>query len=199
VNRVMGSCVSVPTDTSAPGAAGATSIEVWPYTQDTRVPWRTRIAWLVDPINLLFLDTDTAALMEALGQVGWRRPRIGAAHRAWIDGRPMRMSDDAALGPNHERFHVRFWDAPAGLVVGAAHREVEGRRVEHVVTSWDAARAKVIADLCSLGWERGRPTPLIAAPNLRGLPGDGRAWRVGLSDRAPTGKTTGRPTAIERV
>ncbi len=194
MRRVAGSCARVSAGPEAP------TVEVWPYSQDTRVPWRTRVALLVDPINLLFVDTDTPALMDALAALGWRRPEIGATHCAWVDGARVPMADHTALGPNHDRFHVRFWAAAGGLVVGAAHREVAGRLVEHVVTSWDAARAKVIADLCSVGWTRGGATEAVASVNVRGLPGDGRVWRVAAPEPSspPGGRAEGRPTAAAR-
>jgi hypothetical protein len=114
--------------------------------------------------------------MAALGAQGWRRPDDGAVHVLWIGHRRRRMSDHTALGTRAARVHVRLWAVPAGTVAAAHDETLAGER--HVVRSWDGARAAVAEALAAAGWRALEPSPEITKPDLRGLPSDGRAWRL---------------------
>ncbi len=158
-----------------PGPQGATRL--WPYSQSWRTVLRRRDESLVDPVNLILLRAAPEAVVAALAARGWERPGDGALHRVWLDGRPRRMSDHTSLGSREARMHLRLWRVD-GATVGAAHQEVLGARGRHLVTSWDAARASVAAALEDAGFARLAPTGVVTRPALRGVPHDGRAWRL---------------------
>jgi hypothetical protein len=157
------------------GPEGATLL--WPYSQSWRTLLRRRDEALVDPVNLFVLGADPEAVMAALAARGWARPADGALHRLWLDGRPRRMSDHAALGDRAARVHLRLWGVARGTL-GAAHQEVLDERNRHVVTSWDAARAAAADALGGAGFAPLAPTGVVTRPDVRGVPGDGRAWRL---------------------
>ena len=160
-----------------PGPGPAETTRLWPYTQSWRTLLRRNDEALVDPVNLVLLGAGPEGVMGALAGEGWARPRDGAVHRIWLNGRPRRMSDHLALGTRAARVHVRLW-AAAGRTLAAAHQEVLDGRDRHVVTSWDAARAAVAEALSRAGFARLAPTGVITRPGLRGAPSDGRAWRL---------------------
>jgi len=160
---------------AGPGPAETTRL--WPYTQSWRTLFRRRDEALVDPVNLVLLGAPPEGVVAALADRGWERPRDGAVHRIWLNGRARRMSDHVALGTRAARVHLRIW-AVAGRTLGAAHQEVLDERERHVVTSWDAARAAVAEALARAGFARLAPTGVITRPGLRGVAHDGRAWRL---------------------
>jgi hypothetical protein len=73
--------------------------------------------------------------------------------------------------------HLRLWEIARGTL-GACHHEVLGPRDDHLVTSWDAARARAAGDLEEAGFARIAPTTVATLPGLRGVASDGRAWRL---------------------
>lgn len=150
---------------------------LWPYTQHRWRWWRSGRPELVDPINGLVVGVAPAEIHGALTARGWVRPSDGAVHRTWVDGRFVRMSDHIALGDRQERVHVRlFAYGPHTLV--AAHHEVADERGHHVVTSWDRARAALVAALIAAGYRDDGAIDDATAANVRGVPGDGRIWRA---------------------
>lgn len=157
------------------GPEGATRL--WPYTQSWRRPWRTREPRRADPVNAYVIGRDPASVLADLAGVGWGRPGDGTTHRTWIDGRPVRMADHTALGTRAERVHVRAWGAGGGCLL-AAHDERGDARGHHVVVSWDSAREALCGALESAGYRVIAPTGVIVAAGLRGVPGDGRIWRI---------------------
>lgn len=164
----------------SPGPPGG--LAIWPYTQDRRAPFRLGLEMLLDPVNVIVAGAPPRQVIAALTAMGWRRPRVAGVHRTWIHGRLVLMDHDLILGTEEERFHVRVWRA-GRCTLAAAHYEVPGRRVRHVVTSWDGARAKVACDLADSGFDLLGATEAIVPRDLRGLPCDGRAFRL----RAPAG------------
>lgn len=159
--------------------AGATRghTRLWPFTQSWRFPWRSRNPNWMDPVNLLVLRTPPETVCEALAGEGWARPDDGATHRTWVDGTFRRMHDHVALGERAERVHVRLFSLAGGTLM-AAHHEVANDRGAHRVTSWDRARAETAAALESAGFTRLAPTGPVTPPDLRGVPSDGRVWRL---------------------
>ncbi len=155
--------------------AGGTRI--WPFTQAWWRPRRSSDPRLIDPVNLLILGAAPLEVWEALREQGWARPGDGAVHRTWIDGRARRMIDHIALGDRAERDHVRLFRL-GGHTLAAAHHEVAGADGHHRVTSWNRARDEVIRALTRAAYVPLTPSAVIAAVDLRGAPGDGRAWRV---------------------
>jgi hypothetical protein len=156
----------------APGHA-----RIWPFTQSWRFPWRSRNPNWLDPINVLVLRASPEAVRDALARDGWRRPDDGATHRTWVNGTFRRMHDHVALGERAERVHVRLFTLAGGTLI-AAHHEISNDRGAHRVTSWDRARAETAAALESAGFMRLSPTGPITPQDLRGVPSDGRAWRL---------------------
>lgn len=150
---------------------------LWPYTQDRRSPLRLSLQRLLDPVNLVVAGATPDDVALALGLAGWRRPRVARPHCTWINGHLIEMDRDAILGDEGTRFHLRLWRI-GRCTLGAAHHEIPGRRVRHVVTGWDDARARVAEDLARAGYAPLGPSPRIAPPDHRGLESDGRAWRL---------------------
>lgn len=158
-------------------------LAIWPFTQDRRAPFRLGLEMLLDPVNLIVAGTSPRQVIAALTAAGWRRPDVAGVHRTWIHGRLVLMDHDLILGTEEERFHVRIWRAGA-CTLAAAHYEVPGRRVRHVVTSWDGARARVASDLVDRGFDLLGATDVIVPRDLRGLPCDGRAFRLRAGGQA---------------
>lgn len=150
---------------------------LWPFTQSWRFPWRSRNPNWMDPINLVVLRASPDAVLGSLVGEGWCRPDDGATHRTWVNGTFRRMHDHVALGERAERVHVRLFRLAGGTLI-AAHHEVTSERGAHRVTSWDRARADTAAALESAGYVLLSPTGPITPPDLRGVPSDGRAWRL---------------------
>jgi hypothetical protein len=150
----------------------------WPYTEHWKHLRRCTDEALVDPMNVHVDGAGPDAVMRALAPRGWGPPDGGGGvHRAWLGAWPRFMSGQIALGTHEERFHLRVWGFAEGTL-GAAHHEVLGANDQHIVTSWDAARARVVGDLAAFGWARAEPGEVLAKPRVRGLDGDGRVWRV---------------------
>ncbi len=149
---------------------------LWPYTWGR---WRLRpnAAALLDPVNLLVVDTHPIQVHAVLISAGWTRPDDGAVHVTRFERRRVRMHDHAACGSRQERIHVRLF-AVAGHTVAAAHHEVADARGHHVVTSWDRAREEVVAALTGQGYAQLAPSAALVAPDVREVPGDGRIWRL---------------------
>jgi hypothetical protein len=160
-----------------PGAGPRGAHRLWPYTQGWRWLRRRREEHLVDPVNLYIVGGDVPAVLAALAGAGWTPEPDGGRQRTWLDGRLRMMRSHAALGPPELRHHVRLWPF-AGGVVAAAHHERLDDQGHHQVLSWDAARARVADDLCARGYERLAPSPVVTRPDVRGLPSDGRVWRL---------------------
>ena len=155
---------------------------LWPFTQSWRFLWRSRNPSWLDPINLLVLRATPDTVRDALIAGGWHRPDDGATHRTWVNGTFRRMRDHAALGERAERIHVRLFALGDSTLI-AAHHEVTNGRGTHRVTSWDRARGGTTATLEAAGFVRIAPTGPITPTDLRGVPSDGRAWRLlGPSD-----------------
>ncbi len=160
----------------APGVAQG-DVLLWPFTQSRLFRWRSRNpAWL-DPVNLLVLGAAPGTVSQLLAGQGWRRPDDGATHRTWIDGVFVRMSDHTALGDRSERVHARLFALADATIIGAHHEVADGRGHHHV-TSWDRARQDTADALEAAGARRIDPTGPITPINLRGVPGDGRVWRL---------------------
>ena len=159
-----------------PGAVPGSS-RVWPFTQSWRFLWRSRNPSWLDPINLLVLRATPESVRDALMGVGWSRPDDGATHRTWVNGTFRRMRDHIALGERAERIHVRLFALGDGTLI-AAHHEVANGRGAHRVTSWDRARGETADALEATGFARIAPTGPITPADLRGVPSDGRAWRL---------------------
>ena len=156
----------------APGA-----VRLWPFTQSRRFLWRSRNPRWLDPINLLVLRTSPAAVVQMLSGQGWQRPDDGATHRTWIDGTFVTMSDHIALGDRAQRVHIRLFAFDDATLV-AAHHEVADDGGHHHVTSWERARATAAAALEAAGASRIGPTGSLTPVDLRGVPNDGRVWRL---------------------
>ncbi len=152
-------------------------VRLWPFTQHRRLPRRSRDPARLDPINLLVLGAAPAVVIARLAERGWHRPDDGATHRTWIDGRFVTMSDHIALGDRAERVHLRVF-AFAGATLIGAHHEHADPRGRHRVTSWDRARQAVADALESAGMARSAPTGIVTPPDFRGVPSDGRVWRL---------------------
>jgi hypothetical protein len=171
-------CHLTPDGDWVPGSGPRGATRIWPYTQHWRWPVRTRDPLRADPVNLFVIGTDHVRMMRDLAPRGWSRPGDGGVHRLWIDRRLRVMSDHVALGGRERRLHARLWSIPAGCLVAAHEEYLDERRDAHVVTSWDAARERIVADLCAAGYARLAPSAIVARPALRGVPGDGRIWRL---------------------
>lgn len=150
---------------------------VWPFTQSRRFLWRSRNPRWLDPINLLVLRTAPAQVIAMLDEQAWSRPGDGATHRTRIDGAFVRMFDHSALGDRAERVHVRIF-AFADSTLVAAHHEVADARGHHNVTSWDRARQVTADALEAAGASRLAPSGVVTPIDLRGVPSDGRIWRL---------------------
>lgn len=159
-----------------PGEATG-AIGLWPFTQSRRFLWRSQNPTWLDPINLIVLRTSPSIVVGMLARQGWQRPDDGATHRTWMDSTFVTMSDHTALGDRVERVHVRLF-ALADATAIAAHHEIAGDRGHHRVTSWDRARHTTADALESAGLARLAPTGVITPRDLRGVPSDGRAWRL---------------------
>lgn len=150
---------------------------LWPFTQSRRRLWRSTRPGHLDPVNLLILRADPAAVVAALRDSGWTRPDDGATHRTWVNGTFRSMADHVALGDRAERSHARVFRLGDATLV-AAHHEIADHRGRHLILSWDRARAAVAAALQSAGYTRIGDTAVITPPDLRDAPGDGRVWRM---------------------
>ncbi|MEW6582191.1 MAG: hypothetical protein AB1416_05470 [Actinomycetota bacterium] len=170
-------CHLTPDGDWVPGPPPLPAPVVWPYTQHRRLAWRTRDERRADPVNLFVIGRDPAAVAADLAAAGWGRPGDGAVHRTWIDGRFARMATHTALGTRARRVHVRLW-AVGGGTLAAAHDEEADRGGRHIVVSWDAARDRVREALLGAGYAALAPSAVVAAAGLRGVPGDGRIWRL---------------------
>lgn len=159
-----------------PGETPGTS-SVWPFTQSRRFWWRSRNPRWLDPINLLVLRTPPGEVVALLRTQGWARPDDGATHRTRIDGTFVTMFDHTALGDRAERVHVRLF-ALADSTLVAAHHEVADEGGHHNVTSWDRARQVTSEALEAAGASRIAPTGVVTPVDLRGVPSDGRIWRI---------------------
>lgn len=158
---------------------GQGAVRLWPFTQSRRFRWRSRNpAWL-DPVNLLVLGAGTGMVSQMLAEQRWRRPEDGATHRTWIDGVFVTMSDHTALGDRSERVHVRLFALADATIIGAHHEEVDERGHHHVL-SWDRARQVAADALEAAGAHRIGPTGIITPIDLRGVPSDGRVWRLAV-------------------
>ena len=157
---------------TAPGA-----VRVWPFTQSRRFRWRSRHPTWLDPVNLLVLRAAPAQVVQMLAEQGWQRPDDGATHRTWIDGAFVTMSDHSALGDRYERVHVRLFALGDATIIGAHHEVADGRGHHHV-TSWDRAREAAADALEAAGARQIAPTGVVTPPDLRGVPCDGRVWRL---------------------
>lgn len=147
---------------------------IWPYTQKWVWPVRMRSEALVDPVNLVVAGVGADDVLALLIAWGWAVPGDGATHRLWVDGHLRRMACHVALGPHAERTHVRLWQV-AGHTIAAAHHEVADAHGHHVVDSWDRARDDLRAALAGSGLVERGPSEPVTIPDLRGVPGDGRA------------------------
>lgn len=160
------------------GAAVATADSgLWPFTQSWRLVRRSTSPDAVDPVNLLIPGTPPERVIADLRRAGWVRPDDGATHVTGYRGRRVRMSDHIAAGTRAERVHVRVF-AVAGHTVAAAHHEVADERGRHVVTSWDRARIAVVEALADAGYDLLDPSGQLLPRDIRGVPGDGRIWRI---------------------
>lgn len=154
---------------------GATRL--WPFTQIWWLPYRSTDPRRLDPINALVLGAPPAMVHAALASTGWERPADGGTHRTWVNGSFRHMVDHIALGTRAERVHVRLFKLWQGTLV-AAHHEVADDDGRHVVTSWDHAREVVCEALAGVGFEQLAPTGPVVPRDVRGIPGDGRVWRL---------------------
>jgi hypothetical protein len=151
---------------------------LWPYTQSWRRLWRSTDPRCVDPINIVVLRAEPDELMEALtGRGDWERPGDGTPHRTWVNGTFRYMVDHIARGNRAQRVHMRLFRLGPHTVAGA-HYEVLASRGGHEVRSWDRAREAVVDALERVGFVELAPTAVITPPNLRDVPGDGRARRL---------------------
>lgn len=151
---------------------------LWPFTQGWHRLWRSTDPRCIDPINVVILRTDPAEVMGALAARGdWERPADGIPHRTWVNGTFRYMTDQITRGDRSERVHVRFFRLGPHTVAGS-HYEVLGARGGHEVRSWDRARQTVVDALEQVGFVELAPTAVITPPNLRDVPGDGRARRL---------------------
>lgn len=171
INRRSGVAISPHGDVTAVGSGG-----LWPYTWGR---WRPRPAGasLLDPVNVLVVNTQPGDVHADLIRAGWARPDDGAVHVTRFNRHRVRMHDHAADGNRQERVHVRLF-AIAGHTVLAAHHEVADERGHHRVTSWDRARDAVIGALETRGYVQLEPSAPLVACDVRGVAGDGRIWRL---------------------
>jgi hypothetical protein len=170
-------CRLTPDGDWLPGAGDDGELTIWPFTQHWAHPYRTRDPRRVDPVNLFVRDADPQRLMSDLAPREWSRPDDGQTHCLWVKGRPHRMTDHIAAGTKQDRFHARMWALGGGTVL-AVHEEYLNDAGRHVVVSWTAARERLSADLEACGFEPLAPSAQVSPANLRGLPGDGRIWRL---------------------
>lgn len=170
-------CHLTPDGDWARGRGPGGAVLIWPYTQHWGHPYRTRDPRRADPVNLFVLGASPARIAADLASAGWGRPDDGGTHRLWLDGRLRRMDGHVALGTRERRLHARLWEVPAGTIL-ATHDEYLGNGNRHVVVSWDAARERLHEDLAAAGYGPLHPSGAVVACDLRGVPGDGRIWRL---------------------
>ena len=169
--------ISLTPDGDLVPGAGQGAVGLWPFTQSRRLLRRSVAPRLLDPVNLLVLRADPDSVRQMLERQGWARPDDGATHRTWIAGRFLLMSDHIALGTRAERVHARLFRLGEVTLI-AAHHEVADGGGRHHVTSWDRGRAATAAALEAAGAARIAATAVITPVDLRGVPGDGRVWRL---------------------
>jgi hypothetical protein len=87
------------------------------------------------------------------------------------------MDDHVALGDRTERVHVRLFGLLRHTIL-AAHHEIGDGCGNHVVTTWDGARAETAQSLERSGFRRLGSSAPITPLDLRGVPSDGRVWRL---------------------
>jgi hypothetical protein len=104
-----------------------------------------------DPVNLVFPAATTNDVATALVRAGWTIETLGTSQVVISSGKEMPQaiqlidSDGTTVAP--QRFHIRLWQLPDDLVIGAVHHEVAG--VGHEIDrDWEAAEARVRSDLC---------------------------------------------------
>ncbi len=107
-----------------------------------------------DPVNLIFPGVEVAQVAAAFIAAGWTLETLGATQVVLAGDRELPQvvqlinSDGTTVAP--QRYHIRLWQLPDRLTIGAVHHEVAS--VGHDIDrDWEAAEARVRADLCKAG------------------------------------------------
>ena len=109
-----------------------------------------------DPVNLIFPDARVGDVAAALVRAGWTIETLGTSQivLAPSDSRELPQvvqlidSDGTTVAP--QRFHLRLWQLPDRLTIGAVHHELAniGHEIDR---DWEAAEGRVRENLCGAG------------------------------------------------
>jgi hypothetical protein len=108
----------------------------------------------IDPINLVFINTDLSQILAHLDSKGWhyRGKILDPAKDLYTPDNPPRKVQDAhrMYGPLWQRYHIRIWEYNE-LLVANAHYETL-RHYGHEVHHYEGAEQKVADDFDDKNW-----------------------------------------------
>ena len=106
-----------------------------------------------DPVNLVFPGATVEVVTSALIRESWTLTGIGTLQVVLAPGRTQGVpqavqlfnADGSSIAPT--RYHIRLWQVPAGLLVGAVHHESTAAN-DQIDRDWEHAEAYVRDQLC---------------------------------------------------
>ena len=143
-----------------------------------------------DPINLVFSEMTWQEASYALQQKGWTSG-IGSTQQLHLKGVASLKDQDAQLilPDGLSRYHIRLWQAPGPVTLGAVHHE---NSLIHIIDRvWEDAEAFVAGQLCTSGFSCGAPSELTDQRRIQKLEdGNPDTWRAWANDGSATVMTS---------
>ena len=163
---------------------------VYPFTLDGCTDAGVGERRSCDPVNLVFPSASLPEVEAALIEQEWSTAGIGGVQFLFLHESGTLLSQHAQLfraaapasNGQPARYHIRLWELPGDLTVGAVHHE--SGLLQHVIEDdWEAAEAVVRSSLCATA--RSCSTTL-AFPDQLQLQGGDEEWRGTRNDGVPT-------------